>query len=251
MPQALHDALCFVGKRRHVRHRFLTQAILAAGLAMAGHGYAQSPPATTVKKVDDALVFSGRISPQSVAQFLQLLQDPAITRLVITSNGGIVSAALDMALAIHERQLDVEVPTECWSSCANYVFPAARRKAVGRPGAVAWHGNMAHVLYLHQTGQASWNAQEMEVARDLARREAQFFSRIGVDGFLCWFAKIGPYNVDGFYFLSADDLAQFGVRQVTVRNDATPPAPQGEAPRHVRVNWDALERDRPVVPLDR
>lgn len=237
-------------KGPRVRHPLLKKAALALLLAVASHGYAQSPAAGTVKQVDDAVIFSGRISPSAAAEFLRLLLDRNITRLVITSHGGNVSAALEMALALHERQLDIEVPSACLSSCANYIFPAAHRKTLGKPDAVAWHGNMAHVLYLQQTGQASWNEQEIEEARRLARREADFFSRIGVDGFLCWFAKIEPYNVDGFYFLSVDDLEGFGVRQVTVR-DAPPPPPDNQGTRHVRVDWKALEQARPAVPLDR
>ena len=131
-------------------------------MATAGNAQAQCPPAATVRLVDEAVIFSGRIDARSAAEFLRLLQDPGIKRLVITSDGGIVSAALDMALAIHERQLDVEVPTACFSSCANYIFPAARHKTLGKPGAVAWHGNMAHVLYLQQTGQANWSEKLIE-----------------------------------------------------------------------------------------
>lgn len=218
-------------------------------VALAGHGHAQGPPSAMVEAVDDAVVFNGQINPRSAAQFLQLLQDPKVTRLVITSGGGIVSAALDMALAIHERQLDVEVPTACFSSCANYIFPAARKKILGRPGAVAWHGNMTHALYLQQTGQASWSENLVEGARQLARREAEFFRRIGVDGFLCWFAKIEPYNVDDFYYLSLEDMERFGIRHVTVR-EASPGESANGTVRDVRVDWAGLEAARPAVQLD-
>ena len=195
----------------------------------------------------DTVIFDGRIDGRAAAEFLQVLQDPRIRRLVITSRGGLVAPALDMALAIHERQLDVEVPTACVSSCANYVFPAGRHKVLGRPGAVAWHGNMTHVLYLRQTGQATWSDQEMEDARQLARREAAFFERIGVDGFVSWFAKIEPYNVADFYFLSAPDMERFGIRDVTIRDPS--PAPADERLRRVQVDWAGLEAGRPVVRL--
>ena len=203
-----------------------------------------------VKAAGDTVVFNGRIEPRSAAQFLHLLRDPRITRLVITSRGGIVSAALDMGLAIHERGLDVDVPSACLSSCANYVFPAGRHKSLGRPDAVAWHGNMTHVLYLQQSGQESWTEERIEGARQLARREAEFFGRIGVDGFLCWFAKIAPYNVEDFYYLPVEDLTRFGVRDVTVR-EAAPDAPRGTGSvRQIRVDWPSLEAARPAVRLD-
>ena len=200
-----------------------------------------------MQAVGDTVTFNGQINRHSVAQFLRLLQDPGIARLVITSRGGGVSAALDMAIAVHARALDVEVPAACFSSCANYVFPAARHKTIGRAGAVAWHGNMTHVLYLHQTGPASWSESEMQSARELARREAEFFRRIDVDGFVCWFAKIEPYNVDDFYYLSAADMERFGIHDVTVRD---PLAADPGTTRSVQVDWTTLEASRPAVSLN-
>lgn len=226
-----------------------TSLSLSALLAWAGPAVAQDPPTASVQVVGDALVFNGQINRRSAAEFLRLLRaDPKITRLVIGSRGGNVTAALDMALAVHERQLDVEVPVACLSSCANYVFPAGRRKILGRPGAVAWHGNMTHVLYLQQTGQASWSDQQIEGARQLAQREALFFRRIGVDGFVCWFGKIAPYDVEDFYWLSAPDMERFGIPDVTVRDASRVPAKSDL--RQVVVDWATLDATRPTVSLD-
>jgi hypothetical protein len=234
------------GQRPHVRNHLLQRTALALLVAIAGNAHAQLPPPATVTQADDSVVFSGRIDATAVAKFLELLKDPAITRLVITSGGGLVSPALDMAFAVHERQLDVEVPSVCVSSCANYIFPAGRHKTLARLGAVAWHGNMAHVLYLQRTGQASWSHKEVEDARQLATREAEFFSRISVDGFVCWFAKIDPYNLEDFYYLSVEDMERFGIGSVTVREQSAP-RQEKEGARLVRVDWKTLEADRPAV----
>ena len=227
-------------------HGHLGAALLAMFAASAAQTHAQSLPAATVERMDDALVFRGRIDARAAAEFIELLRDPKVKRLVITSHGGLVSAALDMASAIHERQLDVEVPSVCYSSCANYIFPAGRHKLVGRLGAVGWHGNMAHVLHLQQTGQASWSPKAMDEARELARREAEFFGRIQVDGFVCWFAKLAPYNVEDFYQLSVEDMARFGIGHVTVK-DPTPATPGQEGPRAILVDWARLDASRPSV----
>ena len=221
---------------------------LAPVFACANLAQANSPPAATVERSGDAVIFNGQINGRSVGEFKRALQDPGITRLVITSRGGGVAAALDMAVAVHERGLDIDVPTACLSSCANYVFPAARRKVMARPGVVGWHGNMAHVLYLQQSGQSSWSESEIRSARELALREAGFFRRIGVDGFVCWFAKIEPYNVEDFYYLSREDMERFGIREVVLL-DARP-APDTAQIRKVIVDWPSLEAGRPVVKLD-
>jgi hypothetical protein len=222
---------------------FLSSVVV---LALGVCGVVRAQP--TVQRVDDSIVFHGRIDAASAAAFLALATDPAVTRLVITSVGGLVSPALDMADAIHARGLDVEVPQACLSSCANYIFPAGRRKVLGRPGTVGWHGNMAHVLHLQQSGQASWPEPDLAHARSLARREAEFFRRIGVDGFVCWFAKMPPYAVEDSYWLAVDDMARFGIRDVTVRDPAEPRVAADLRP--VSVDWALLQQARPVVRLD-
>lgn len=220
---------------------------LAAAMvvAVAGHAAGQSV-APVVEVRGDAVVFQGRIDGGSLAEFRHALEDSTLKRLVITSRGGLVASALELAALVHERHMDIEVPMACLSSCANYVFPAGRRKTIGHPGAVAWHGNMAHVLYLDQHGQGTWSAEQMAGARELAAREAEFFRSIGVDGFVCWFAKIAPYNVADFYYLSAADMERFGIRDVTLLDATAPPAPDEE---FVAVDWARLEAQRRSVSL--
>lgn len=214
--------------------------VLLAGL-LASDARAQP----VVRQEGDAIHFEGQINNASATEFLLLLLDPRVKRLVITSGGGLVSAALDIAHAVHERQLDVEVPRMCRSSCANYIFPAGRHKLLARPGVVAWHGNMAHVLYLERTGRGSWNAAQLAEARQLAQREAQLYAKLGVDGFVSWFGKIEPYSVEDFYYIAPQDMEHFGIRSVRVRDPQPVAAPDL---RPVTVDWPRLEADRPASP---
>ena len=204
------------------RRLLLHPGACALLLALVAPVHAQPTPSAEVAREGQAIVFKGRIDGASASRFLELLREPGVARLVITSHGGLVDAALDMAEAIAERGLDVEVPQACLSSCANYVFPAGRRKRLGHARAVGWHGNMAHVIHLQETGQGRWTEPQMQEARRLAAREQAFFQRIGVDGFVCWFGKIAPHDVDEFYALTTKDMARFGIRDVTVGNGAAP-----------------------------
>lgn len=223
--------------------------VLLLGVALAATSVgASAQPATDVRQVGNAVRFDGRIDQPSVDEFLRLIRDPAIRRLVIRSPGGVVGAALQMGEAVHERGMDVEVEGACFSSCANYIFPAGRRKQMSSPTAVGWHGNMTHVVYRHQRGQETWTAEQLAQARELARREQAFFRRIGVDGYACWFAKIPPYSVNEFYALGVADMARFGIADVTIRNPQAPPV--GPDVRLVAVDWGQLEAGRPVVPLE-
>jgi hypothetical protein len=224
----------------------LRGALLLATAVVSGGAHADAP-STVVRAEGDAIVFQGRIDEPSAREFLRLAGDPSVHVLVIRSAGGFVGAALDMAEAVHARGLDVEVDQFCLSSCANYVFPAGRRKWLSGPAVVGWHGDMAHVLYRARRGDEHWSEELMAQARALAAREDAFFRSIGVDGFVCWFGKIAPYDVEGFYTLSVADMAGFGIHDVSVRDPEAPPvSPDLE---RIAVDWTALESGRPAVPL--
>jgi hypothetical protein len=213
-------------------------------LLLASAAGAQPPPSASVTRDGDAIVFDGRIDQRSAEAFLRLVAEPAVRRVVIRSPGGLVAPALEMGEAIHARALDVEVDHACYSSCANYIFPAGRRKVLSGPAAVGWHGNMAHVLYRAARGEEHWSDEDLASARVLARREQDFFRRIGVDGFVTWFGKLPPYGVDEFYALSVSDMAGFGITGVTVRD---PYAPAAGDVRMIAVDWDRLRATRPEV----
>lgn len=74
---------------------------------------------------------SGPINTHFVAAAEQISSRyPTIRVLVIDSEGGEVEAALQLARIIRERGWDVAVKNKCLSACANYVFPAGKRKRV-------------------------------------------------------------------------------------------------------------------------
>jgi len=181
---------------------------------------------------DGTVHYQGEISAEHNRQFFASLDGRPLQRLSITSSGGEVAAAIALGEWVFARSLDIEVPDHCLSSCANYVFPAGRRKLI-RPGAiVAWHGNYRH---LQETGlwrdevatrmrrdgedeQTATRQVETQVDR-LAGLEHGFFTRIGVDDRVCWIGKQPPYNVPDYYFLSTADMARFGVDRVQAPAD--------------------------------
>lgn len=221
----------------------LRAGLLVAVLVGASACANVPPPSHAIVQRDgDAIVFTGRIDLVSAREFLELLPDPRVRRLVIRSQGGLVAPALEMAEAMEKRNLDVEVRELCLSSCANYIFPAGQRKTISGPGAVAWHGNMAHVIYRQTRGEEQWNEDMMSQARELLPREEAFYRSVGVDGFISWFGKIQPYYEDEFYALSVADMRRFGITDVTVLNPAAP-LPTGV--RMLTVNFATLEAGRP------
>jgi len=130
------------------------------------------------------------------------------------------------------QQLTLEVRDYCFSSCANYVFTAAARKIIRPNAVVAWHGNYQHLYQtglwrddvpsrMQRTGESRTVASQkvLEQVKHLVKREKAFFKTISVDQYLNWIGKMPPYSVRDYYFLSAADMARFGVKQVEAPED--------------------------------
>lgn len=181
---------------------------------------------------DHTVHYSGPISEAHNRAFFESIKDRQVGRLVMTSGGGEVAAAIALGRWVFDHGIDIEISEYCLSSCANYVFTAARRKTI-QPGAVvAWHGNYQH---LKETGlwrddvrrRVARDGQDRDAARRevlaqvdrLVRLEQDFFRHVGVDEYLCWIGKMPPYNIPNYYFLSKADMVRFGVTQVQTPPD--------------------------------
>jgi hypothetical protein len=199
------------------------------------------------------VIYDGPITPERNRQLFEDLANPEVERLVIRSSGGDVEAGIALGHRVFEAELDVEVRDYCLSSCANYVFPAGRRKIIPTGAVVAWHGSYRHlqitdqwrddIAYrMRELGEDAPTA-ERRAHRDMLRLvslEQALFERIGVDGYLCWAGKLPPFDAPDYYVLSAVDMARFGVVNV----EASPDYPPAELPElgvhliHVRLALD-------------
>ena len=200
----------------------------------------------------ETVLIQGNISESTAAEFKRVLSQSRVSRVLLASGGGLVEPALSIASEIQERRLDVEVVGNCFSSCANYIFPAGVTKTISGLGVVAWHGNMSHLLHMHSTGIKPLDDKSLSEVRRLAKLENAFFTRIGLDQFICWFGKLSPYNVRNLYFLNAEDMARFGLSEVKVRpgydkTDVSIHNANGVVNlQHVEVDWANLQRPVPA-----
>lgn len=173
-------------------------------------------------------VYKGEISAVNNAAFFKRYAGKPVAQLDINSVGGEVEAGIELGLWVHRHGLDVTVTGLCLSSCANYVFTAGRHKDI-KPGAVvAWHGNYHHLeetglwrddvaLRMRRDGEDKNTATRIVRAQvdKLLAMEKQFFLEIGVDEYLCWVGKMPPFSVRDYYTLAVEDMARFGVRDVS------------------------------------
>jgi hypothetical protein len=104
---------------------------------------ASAEPAN-VRVQGDTVYYTGNFSKASSAAFdaaVAGLPRGTLTRLVISSGGGDTLAGRHIGAWVRDNALVVEVDVICFSSCANYVFPAGRARVIRADAFVGWHGN--------------------------------------------------------------------------------------------------------------
>lgn len=113
----------------------------------------QSPPPATplvnvnadpplINRKGDTLYYTGSLNRTAVNSIVaQYTSASQLRRLVINSPGGEVNTGMMLGNWVHKLQLDVEVTLLCFSSCANYIFPAGKTKIIGPTALIGWHGS--------------------------------------------------------------------------------------------------------------
>lgn len=138
----------------------MKQVLLLATCLVLSACATNAPVSLTVS--GETVLIRGNISDATVEQFKRAVERGRISRVLIASGGGLVEPALSIATEIRERRLDVEVVGNCFSSCANYIFPAGADKSISGLGVVAWHGNMSHMLHMHAVGTKPLDAKALK-----------------------------------------------------------------------------------------
>ena len=193
------------------------------------------------------LGYAGSLTADGLEQ-LKRADDPSVRTLAIRSPGGDVAVGIAFGEWVHGRGLDVVVVDFCISSCANYVFTAARTKRVVPGAFVAWHGNSHQLDMRAQIADAAASPEEAERAfgfmRELRTKEAAYFAKIGVSECLC---RIGTERLEspGLFTMSPADMQRFGVDNVLAAPEGRDDVPTETLDRFtlsfVRVPelWDA------------
>jgi hypothetical protein len=146
-------------------------------IAACADGYINFGIRTPVFSVGDVACVYGEIDKSMAASF-NGLDMSRIDTIVIQSPGGSVASALDMAEHMGLFQKTLVVDGLCASSCANYLFLAARYKIVPDGAMVGWHGAPPRPEgWIAPIGMTATAAQFMG---DTIIRSAAFFQRVGV-----------------------------------------------------------------------
>lgn len=191
----------------------------------------------SVMRWRNIVVFSGKLTKESVAEILVELKRDSTEKLVINSSGGNAAAAMQLGRAIRELSLNIEVQGLCTSSCANYVFPAGNRKRVAEGGLVTWHGGALQSdfrqlveKYRLITGlpnneltaeQKAWlkaNAVTSQLLLSAQQEQTEFFNAIGLDERI---TRLGqePVDLGPSWTVTADTMKAFGILNVELPPD--------------------------------
>ncbi|WP_374660273.1 hypothetical protein [Inhella sp.] len=230
----------------------MAMAVTAAGAAPprplpADLESAKSEPAA-VSVQGDTVYYTGNFSKASQAAFdtaVAGIGRGQLTRLVIRSGGGDTAAGRHVGRWVRDMALVVEVDVICFSSCADYVFPAGRARVIRADAFVGWHGNerQFEVLAARRGGrladelsryappnltpsQRAAFVQDFQALLAVTRPdEDDFYARLGLsDAFaVCAVGDVlekrpGYAGQKGWGF-SLDDMARLGLRHTVYLGD--------------------------------
>jgi hypothetical protein len=179
-----------------MRFRFPSTGALLAALAFPATVIAADSP-TQVFVDNGDLVYIGNLTAEANRRAFELFgsaqEKPAI--LSIRSKGGVTAAGMELGRWVHAQGLTVKVMEYCFSSCANYVFPAAPRKVVSNFAVIGYHGGLSSTSFQLDAEQEAMLKSMPENQRAAARskfeqavrqalapqaeEERAFFARIG------------------------------------------------------------------------
>lgn len=183
---------------------------------------------------EDIVFYIGRIEQKTVDALVQSIGERPIQRLVIHSEGGVLSDGIRLGNWVRQKGADVEVKILCMSSCANYVFTAANKKTISDGALVVWHGSAeqknfreeqekyrlllerqskGEKLSTEETADLLTKKTSYEYGEEQRRLQREFFASIGVDEYL---TRLGqePTPTGSAWTVDLKTMKSFGVSNV-------------------------------------
>lgn len=121
-------------------------ALLFVVPALADHGAAKpSTDANPVVKIEgDTLTYIGGINAAGLTALTEATRDMQpgqITKMIVNSGGGDTEVGIRIGSIIAALKPDLIVDVGCFSSCANFIAPAAASITIRKNAFLGWHGN--------------------------------------------------------------------------------------------------------------
>ena len=220
------------------------------------------PIPATITVEDSTIIFVGDIELETYRDFLDAVRgkENQITTIRVNSPGGITDQGILIGQWIFDHEIDVIVEEQCFSSCANYVFTAGKNKIIEKDAIVGWHGSEQQEPFiaaglgltmreLHVRnydrrkefgGPLTPNESKEEYVENMLKYdeyervddESEFLEKIGVNLYLMVYGFL-PDQFDyymteqtefGGWTFSIEDMAKFGVHNVTYEGEGRYPS---------------------------
>lgn len=195
---------------------------LTACSSIKNEQYPENEPAFAGIR-NGVLVYEGAVSKTLNQAIFDAFRkaDTKPGKLVISSPGGDIGVGMQLGEWIKQNNLDVEVADLCASSCANYIFTAAKNKYLRKDSVLIWHGS---------AWQEKWNTSELpesfisEYLVPMRERETLLFEKLKVDNLLTVYgqrnltlwdqaARIFSHETSGWDY-SVEDMRRFGLSNI-------------------------------------
>lgn len=121
-------------------------ALLASGPAYAD--WAPTKPSTDPKPIvkieGDTLTYIGGINEAGLTALSDAVRDlprGQVTKMVVNSGGGDTKPGIYIGSIIADLKPQLTIEVGCFSSCANFIAPAAASITISENAFLGWHGN--------------------------------------------------------------------------------------------------------------
>jgi hypothetical protein len=188
-----------------MRRILLASVLLISGPALAEPApFKPSTDPNPVVRIDgDTLSYIGGINATGLAaltEVVRTLPDGQVTKMVINSGGGDTKAGIRIGSIVHDIKPELIIETGCFSSCANFIAPAARSITIRENAFLGWHGNdrgfeivadqkgltlREHMRTFAPKGDTgidveAWLDEVVPTLEALVAEEAELYARIGM-----------------------------------------------------------------------
>ena len=221
-------------------------------------GFPGVAPSVTVE--GSSIIYSGDVHPEGYDALARLAVQGEVTELVVSSLGGEVYWGIKIGEIVHESGWNVRVRGLCFSSCANYIFPAGKDKVIERGGIVGWHGSARQSQFFAeqqgissrqqiagslslalQEGGGNLTQEEFDgaILHNIALSETRieleraYYESIGVDADIAVYAFF-PQHFEkavgaGGWTYTVGDMEKFGLGRVTYEGNEAYPSDRARA----------------------
>lgn len=123
-------------------------------------------------------LLAGPIDTCMSKQFVNAAQTNDIELVLMSSSGGNIEAAMEIGRTIKANGYPLALSGPCFSSCAQYVLPAAERVLMDETAILGLHGTASSRQKI--IGTRIHEASQMAFVSDLASKERDYYAEMGL-----------------------------------------------------------------------